>query len=1496
MIVYFADRKFNITGQASTGLPKGLTIKDDLREQDVETGVASFECVIGFDDGSRSLVERCATPGNYILRSDGGENEFYTIIEAEIDTKNQEVSIYAEDAGLDLLNEIVGEYEADKAYPINHYIEKFAYDAGFEIGTNEVASLTRKLSWDGEQTVTERIASIATQFDSAEVSYSFKVKGLRVVKKYINIYKKRGKDIGAVLRLNRDIDRIITTQTITNLATALLCTGGTPEGGGNPINLSGYQYDDGDFFTDGRWLKSRKALEQWNRYTLGNGWIVKPFEYDTTDQKTLCTEAIAELKKAREMEVNYDVEISKLPDNARIGDRVNIVDDGGGVYVSARILKLRTSVVNQDHTATIGEYLIKDSGINQKVADLAAKFAQTAQSATRALSVATAASTAATEANGAANNALAEAGKAQQAATEATTAANNATQSAQEAQQKANDAQAAVDSVEESVEGLQTTVANAQAAAEQAQQAAQTAETKATEAHNSAVNAGAKADEAATAAGNAQTKADEATTKAETAKSAADQAKADAETAATTAAAAKLDAENAKKDIDSLGENLTTLSNTMSADYARKTDLTEAEASLQSQITQNAAQISSTVSRMETIDETANNAQAQAQAAQTAAGEAQTKADQASADAQAAQTAANNAASAASSAQSEADAAKAAAATAKSVADKAEEDLEAAKADLATVSSRVGATEADIAEAQQAVQTAQTAADKAKADAEAAAKKATDAQGTADTAVSNAATAQAKANEAAGAAALAQQTADAAKGDASKAQAKADEAAQTAATAQATANTAKTNAENAQAKADQAAADAATAQQAADDADAKAAQAATDLATAQQNLASVTSRVDATEAEVEAAQAAVVTAQAAADKAKADAATAQSTADTAKANAATAQTAANNAKTAADNAKAAADEAQAAADAAQDAVDALAIRVTKTETDIVQTSEQIKLLATKEEVTQTLGGYYTKAQTDAAISVKADEINLSVDSKIEGVEIGGRNLIRNSESLVDEAYSAQGITESGSIVTCQPGEGYPLEVTAEDGATITRTGKNLFGGNALVEALASTDTGGGVVVNETDKTIMFSPALLDRTGHLFDNFKENTQYTIILYGYNTAFSDGYVNLRLVYTDNTTEYFFFGSKDNPASANEPAYVYYKTQAGKTPWYIRISYISAGTVLFYDQCGIFEGDVSLEEFEAYKGESFQLGEPIPALPGINTLWADNGIITVTAQAITLEPYSVEGPNGEAGDCARFVVANATEPFTLSGVAVVGQEYTFSFWLKSDAPGSLSICGKTLESTETWVKHSLTFTAESKDLPLLFGSAGAYYLYHAKLESGNKATDWTPAPEDMASGDDLAEQLKPITESITEIQAKAGELTARVGSMETSNAKSIADMNDSITVLQKEVNAKMTPEAVEVEIKKAMENGTEKVVTNTGYRFDEDGLTIDKSDSEMKTQITDIGMTVYQSEEAVLEANSNGVDAKNLHATTYLIVGKNSRFEDYGNGRTGCFWIGG
>lgn len=386
MIIYFADRHMNVLGQASTGLPFGFAVQKDEKIEDVDTGVASFSCYVAFEDKDRLAVEAMTDAGNYLLRKNGDENEFYTIIDSEVDPESHEIYIYSEDAGLDLLNEIAAPYEAAEAHPIAWYVEKWTEDSGFEIGINEIPGLSRKLKWDGESTVTERLASVATQFDNAEISYSFDIDGLIITNKYVNIHKKRGKDTGDELRINKHLNNIIVKKSVANLATALRVTGSTPEGKEEPITLKGYRYDDGDFYVDSSgMLKSRKAVERWSRYCWEKkmpgyeGHIEKTYSYDTVSQQTLCACAVTKLKSICEMEVNYDADIAMLPDTVKIGDRVNIVDDNGGLYVSARLLQLKTSITQGTRTATFGEYLIKDSGISDKVEALAVQFAQLAK-------------------------------------------------------------------------------------------------------------------------------------------------------------------------------------------------------------------------------------------------------------------------------------------------------------------------------------------------------------------------------------------------------------------------------------------------------------------------------------------------------------------------------------------------------------------------------------------------------------------------------------------------------------------------------------------------------------------------------------------------------------------------------------------------------------------------------------------------------------------------------------------------------------------------------------------------------------------------------------------------------------------------------------------------------------------------------------------------------------------------------------------------------------
>jgi len=401
VIIHFADRRLNIICAASTLLPSGVVITEDKKEQELETGIASFSFKLPYTKKTRALAEEAAAEGNYLFRANGEDNEFYTIIDTEQDTDDESIFIYAEDAGLDLLNEVALRWPTEVtpdsergAHNLTWYFTKFLTDGnygggsigggdtGFEIGINESGTVTKELTWSDEETLTARLLDIASQFD-CEISFSFTIKDLSITHKYINIYKKRGSDNGVKLKMGHEVSRITIKKSIANVATALKCTGSADDSGVE-INLEGYSYDDGDFYVaSGSLVCSRAASNRWSRYlapsepgriSRGTGDIVKTFTYDTVEKSVLCQQAIAVLKKIRESEVTYEAELNYLPDNVKIGDTVTLIDEEAGLYVSARILKLEESEYNDERTATLGEYVIKQSSIAQELTDLTKRF------------------------------------------------------------------------------------------------------------------------------------------------------------------------------------------------------------------------------------------------------------------------------------------------------------------------------------------------------------------------------------------------------------------------------------------------------------------------------------------------------------------------------------------------------------------------------------------------------------------------------------------------------------------------------------------------------------------------------------------------------------------------------------------------------------------------------------------------------------------------------------------------------------------------------------------------------------------------------------------------------------------------------------------------------------------------------------------------------------------------------------------------------------------
>lgn len=387
MIVYPCDRKMNVLGMATDQINNNISISNDKRTEELEYASTVLSLDISYDNSSRSKARELFKVGNYLLVHFSDKDDYYTIIDSEDDYKNNAINIYCENCGLDLLNEIVDAYEADAEYNIAHYVNKYIYDTGFEIKINELGDTVKKrLSFSGSETSTSRLLSVATEFE-AELDYTFEIDKLSIIHKYINIYKKRGnEDQNVELRLNREIDNIICTESISELVTAFsMVTGDTPEGQNDPINLINYDYDDGDIYVDKNsgWIFSRSGLEEWSRYLSETGTdvghIVGTFSYSTTDRKTLCDKAVEELKNKSKPKTEYDIELSYLPDNVNVGDTVLVSDEDGNIYFTARLTKIERSEINDEVTVTFGDFEAKEPTVAQQLKDLADQFNKVVQ-------------------------------------------------------------------------------------------------------------------------------------------------------------------------------------------------------------------------------------------------------------------------------------------------------------------------------------------------------------------------------------------------------------------------------------------------------------------------------------------------------------------------------------------------------------------------------------------------------------------------------------------------------------------------------------------------------------------------------------------------------------------------------------------------------------------------------------------------------------------------------------------------------------------------------------------------------------------------------------------------------------------------------------------------------------------------------------------------------------------------------------------------------------
>lgn len=360
-MITVTNRHYDIVCQLSFDLADGLFAYNDWFEQDLDTGIGTFEFTV-VKDGNPE-VEKLSV-GCYLFVKIGDNIRGFEIISIEQD--NDSKKIYCEDAGLDLLGETVWPLIGDGPKTLIEYFEASTYDSGWEIGVNEIpATNKRTIKTEGFETATKRLRRLAKAFD-AEMDFSYEFVHGKIHRKLVNFYKRIGKDNKVRLEYGTNISKITKKESIENLATAL-------RGYGDGVSLVGYQYNDGRYWVSEDTLHDLQEGERWTRHPSAArdaGYITATYESTAKTQQALFNETLKQLKKRAYPEVTYEIDIDYLPEELSIGDSVTIIDNEyqPALQLEARVSKIRIQLSNRHNgKITITNIIENPDTISERV-------------------------------------------------------------------------------------------------------------------------------------------------------------------------------------------------------------------------------------------------------------------------------------------------------------------------------------------------------------------------------------------------------------------------------------------------------------------------------------------------------------------------------------------------------------------------------------------------------------------------------------------------------------------------------------------------------------------------------------------------------------------------------------------------------------------------------------------------------------------------------------------------------------------------------------------------------------------------------------------------------------------------------------------------------------------------------------------------------------------------------------------------------------------------
>ena len=310
-------------------------------------------------------------------------------------------------------------------------------------------------------------------------------------------------------------------------------------------------------------------------------------------------------------------------------------------------------------------------------------------------------------------------------------------------------------------------------------------------------------------------------------------------------------------------------------------------------------------------------------------------------------------------------------------------------------------------------------------------------------------------------------------------------------------------------------------------------------------------------------------------------------------------------------------------------------------------------------------------------------------------------------------------------------------------------------------------------------------------------------------------------------------------------------------------------------------------------------------LPIKNGLDGTWWSTSGGNGVAEPVNLDKYPVPGilkgvrvkNNTNGGNKDLSQVINL----------VIGQRYTMSCWARvsstSDRPNvTLLIRSWTVNDTnkvlakvidnKTWVKYSLTFTADAKKNSIQFGQQGPgnIEICGMKLELGNVPTDWSLAMEDIQSQLDEKANQKLTNQQLTALTEKAqlhdAELKAKATMEQLSNLEKAYEgrMKANEEAIKKsEADLILAASRIEATIQELGGLRELKKFVDSYMSSSNEGLIIGKNDGSSTIKVSSDRISMFSAGKEVMYLTQGVIHIDNGIFTQSIQVGR-FRTEQY------------